>query len=97
MALEKNMILKNGIELKYHRIVSINNVTNITTVIDVASYISEEQRRRETKWKDVCERGNLDVYMINNVYYKDYTENFTIEDAYEYLLTLDEFKDAKKC
>lgn len=97
MALKKEITLENGISLNYHRVVSVNNVTNRASIIDVASYINEEQRRRESNWKDVCERENLDVYMVNKVYNKEYTENFSIEDAYEYLLTLDEFKDAKKC
>ena len=53
MALKKEMILENGIILNYHRVVSVNNVTNQQSVIEVASYINEAQREKEKE----CERA----------------------------------------
>ena len=47
MALKKEMILENGIILNYHRVVSVNNITNQQSVIEVASYINEAQREKE--------------------------------------------------
>ena len=36
MALSKEIELENGVIVKYHRIVSINKVTNQTNIIEVA-------------------------------------------------------------
>ena len=47
MALKKEIELNNGIVLNYHRIVSINKITNHSTIIEIASYTSEEKRNIE--------------------------------------------------
>ena len=47
MALKKEIVLDSGVITKYHRIVSINNVTNVCSIIEVASYTSEEKRNEE--------------------------------------------------
>ena len=49
MALKKEIELENGIILNYHRITSLNKVTNIMNRIEVNSYISESQRDKEKK------------------------------------------------
>ena len=51
MALKKNITLNNGIILNYHRVVSVNNITNQTSIIEVASYINEEQRLKEKEYQ----------------------------------------------
>ena len=40
MALKKEIELENGIIVNYHRIVSINKITNDCNIIEVASYTS---------------------------------------------------------
>ena len=45
MGLKKEITLDNGVSVNYHRIVSINNITNVSTIIEVASYTSEEKRQ----------------------------------------------------
>ena len=47
MALLKEIKLENGISLRYHRIVSINNIVNNQIMMEIASYIDEGQRTRE--------------------------------------------------
>ena len=47
MALKKEIELENGITTNYHRIVSINKITNNCNIIEVASYTSEKQREKE--------------------------------------------------
>lgn len=47
MGLKKEITLDNGVSVNYHRIVSINNITNVSTIIEVASYTSEEKRQEE--------------------------------------------------
>lgn len=93
MALKKEIILNNGVITKYHRIVSINNVTNVCNLIEVASYTSEEKREEEKNAIKNSEEMNvfIDTAYIN----KEYEEDFTIEQAYDYLKTLDKFKDSE--
>jgi len=93
MALKKEIVLDNGVTTKYHRIVSINNVTNVCSIIEVASYTSEEKREEEKNAIKNSEEMNvfIDTAYIN----KEYEEDFTIEQAYDYLKTLDKFKDSE--
>ena len=44
MALLKQIELDNGIVVNYHRITSINNITNISTNLEISSYVSETKR-----------------------------------------------------
>lgn len=93
MALEK--IVKNdvNIPLNYHRIQNIKHIVNKNTEIEVYSYVNEEEREREK------ERGQSiyhdDIYKSSKVYSLEYNDELTAEDAYDYLKTLDEFKNAK--
>lgn len=92
MGLKKEITLDNGVIVNYHRIVSLNNITNVSTIIEVGSYTSKEKRKEE---KDAIENATEMNVFINTEYInKEYTENLTIKEAYEYLKTLDEFKDA---
>lgn len=92
MGLKKEIILSNGVITNYHRIVSLNNITNVSTIIEVASYTSKEKRKEE---KDAIKNATeMNVFVDTEYINKEYTENFTIKEAYEYLKTLDEFKDA---
>lgn len=92
MGLKKEIILDDGVIVNYHRIVSINNITNVCNIIEIASYTSKEKRQEE---KDAIENATEMNVFINTEYInKEYTENLTIKEAYEYLKTLDKFKDA---
>lgn len=99
MALSKKIQLENGVEVNYHRIVSINNIINEQTVIEVASYIDEKRRNEE---KTALESGKksgeatpINVFIDTKYINKEYSEKDTPEDCYKYLKTLDEFKNAK--
>lgn len=95
MALKKEIELENGIILNYYRIASINKITNIQTVIEVASYTSEEKRQIE---KEALENGEaFDVYIHTSYFNKEYDESDTIENLYEYLKETEIFKDAENC
>lgn len=93
MALKKEIVLDNGVIIKYHRIVSINNITNVSTIIEVASYTSEEKREEEKV--AIQNAQSIDVFIDTEYINKDYTENMTIEQAYDYLKTLDKFKSSE--
>lgn len=93
MALKKQIILDNGVATNYHRIVSINNITNVTTIIELASYTSKDKRQEEIE--AIKNTTDMNVFINSKYINKEYEENFTIERAYEYLKTLDDLKNAE--
>ena len=89
MALIKEIELENGIKVNYHRIVSVNNVTNHASIIEIASYTSKEKREQE---KEAFEKGEfIDVFKETKFIEKEYEEDLNVVSAYEYLKTLPEF------
>lgn len=95
MALSKEITLDNGIKLNYHRIVSVNKITNTNTVIEIASYINEKQRQKEIEYyEDTHADKVMNVYIDTNYINKEYNEEDTIKELYEYLKTTEKFKDA---
>lgn len=96
MALNKQIELENGIILNYHRIVSINKITNNCNIIEVASYTSENQREKEKEYyNSIDENKSINVFIETDYIQKEYSENETIEECYEYLKTLEKFKEAE--
>lgn len=95
MALKKDITLNNGIVLNYHRVVSVNNITNQTSIIEVASYINEEQREKEIQWYETKSQNDMNVFIDTKYYSKEYDKNLNVDNAYDYLKTLEEFKDAE--
>lgn len=96
MALKKQIELDNGIVTNYHRIVSIDKITNNSIIIEVASYVSEIKRQEEIDYY-ASENVNkkMNVYINTNYIEKEYNESDTIEDCYKYLKTLELFKNAE--
>lgn len=98
MALYKKIKQPNGIVLDYHRIESLNTVTNEVNLISVASYIDQEARDVERDAVALAaETGNgvmMDVYIRGHTYEAPYDQEMTIAGAYDYLKTLDDFKGA---
>ena len=101
MALSKKIELDNGITTNYHRIVSINQFINGQTIIELASYISKEKREEEQQaYKTAKETGifpEMNVFIDTKFINKEYAEEESVESAYDYIKTLDEFKGAKDC
>lgn len=99
MALQKKIELENGIIVNYHRIVSINKITNGITIIEVASYTSEEKRQEEldviTQGQETGEAISMNVFIDTTFINKEYNETDTIKDLYDYLKTTEKFKDAE--
>ena len=89
MALIKEIELENGVKVNYHRIVSVNNVTNHASIIEVASYTSKEKREQE---KEAFAKDEfIDVFKETKFIEKEYEEDLNVVSAYEYLKTLPEF------
>ena len=111
MALLKIINTENGLPLSYHRVVSVNNITNISTIIEVASYFNEQQREIEHNYQLVQMKSQneeeltseeqellnngINIYIDTNYYSLPYDENMNVEHAYDYLKTLDEYKNAQ--
>lgn len=91
MALSKKIILNNGISVNYHRIVSVNNITNHSSVIEIASYTDRSKREEEKK---AIDGGmGMDIFIHTEYVIKSYDPKLDVERAYMYLKTLDDFKD----
>ena len=89
MALIKEIELENGVKVNYHRIVSVNNITNHVSIIEVASYTSKEKREQE---KEAFAKGKfIDAFKETKFIEKEYEEDLNVVSAYEYLKTLPEF------
>lgn len=99
MALKKQIELENGIIVNYHRIVSINKITNNSAIIEVASYINEIKRQKEIEiLKNIQENGEaipMNIFIETTYLNKEYVEDETIKELYEYLKTTEKFKNAK--
>lgn len=102
MALSKKIEQENGVTTNYHRIVSINQIINEQTLIEVASYTSAEKRQEEQQALETARKSGeypeVNIYIDTNTIATDYNgKDGNIEDAYKYLKTLDKFKGAKDC
>lgn len=96
MALLKNIELENGIVTNYHRIVSLNSIVNNQNIIEVASYINQNKRKEEKEYYDSNDEDkSMNVFIDTRYYNANYDENMSVKTAYNYLKSLDEFKDAE--
>lgn len=93
MALIKEIELPSGITVNYHRVVSVNNITNHASIIEVASYTSKDKRLEEKTALQNNEEMNvfIDTEYIN----VEYDEDLNVNSAYEYLKTTEKYADAK--
>lgn len=93
MALIKPITLENGITVNYHRIVSVNNITNHASIIEVASYTSEEKRQEE---KTALENNEpMNVFISTEYLNKEYTQKLDVDAAYAYLKGLEKFENSE--
>ena len=96
MALQKQIVLDNGIVTNYHRIVSINKITNNSTIVEVASYISKDERQKEIEYyKSKEEDKSMNVFINTTYMNAEYDESKNIQDLYNYIKTTEIFKDAE--
>lgn len=89
MALLKSIELGNGITTNYHRIVSVNNITNQASIIEIASYTSKAKREEEKI--ALANKTSMDVFTKRIDVTKDYTKELNVDTAYTYLKTLEKF------
>lgn len=89
MGLGKPIEMPNGVTLNYHRVVSVNIITNNQNTIEVASYVSVKKRLEERECiKALAEGDNeasCDVYIETSVFSAPYDPNMTVSSAYGWL------------
>ena len=111
MAIEKEIELENGIVLNYHRISSLNKITNMSNNLEINSYLNDNQREKERHYQDLQKRSanneilseeeqeelekGINVLVEAEFISIPYDEEMTIEDAYEYLKTIENMKMQK--
>ena len=93
MALLKAIELQNGVVVNYHRIVSIDKITNHSTRLEIASYINKDKREQELE--QMANHEDITVYIDTEYISLDYNETSTIKDWYEYLKTTEKYRGAE--
>lgn len=91
MGLLKKIELENGVIVNYHRIVSINKITNSSNVIEIGSYTSKEKREEEREKIG----QEMNIFIDTTFMSVNYDEEIDIKGVYDYLKTTDKFKDAE--
>lgn len=111
MALQKEIELENGVVLNYHRITSLNKITNISNNIEISSYTNEYQREKEYEYQQVQLKNitgeelteeeqqlldnGINIFINTTFLQLPYDENQTIEEAYEYLKQTEKFSGSR--
>lgn len=90
-------LIKEKNNTKYHRINSLNIITNKCIIINTISYTSREKRLEEIEYEESNHKdiNGIAVYREYNNYELPYDEEMNIKKAYSYLKILDDFKDAE--
>ena len=92
MAILKEIILDSGIPVNYHRIVSVNNITNQSSIIEIGSYVSKTKRLEEKE--KLANNESMNIFIHTKYINKEYTQNLNVVSAYDYIKTLEEFSGA---
>lgn len=94
MALLKEIELSSGVPVRYHRVVSVNSITNVQTVVEVASYVSQAKREEE---KSAAQAGAAHNVFIETRYLSaPYDACHTTASAYEWIkANVTDFYDAE--
>ena len=92
MAILKEIELQSGVTVKYHRVVSVNNITNRASIIEIASYTSKEKRDEE---KSALENNEgMNVFIETEYMNIPYNSDLNVVSAYEYLKTTEKYSDS---
>lgn len=92
MGLSKRIALENGVAVNYHRIVSVNCITNLQNIVEVASYTSRAKRDEEIA--AIAAEEPMNVYIESRFVEAPYDQAMTVDSAYELIKTLPEFEGA---
>lgn len=91
MAISKEITKQNGVTFSYHRIVSLNAIANHSCIIEVASYINQEQRKNEAR--ALADGSAFDVMVSTRYVTAPYDPNMGITGAYDYIKGVEPYND----
>lgn len=83
MALSKRIGLGNGVAVNYHRVVSVNCITNLQNVVEVASYTSRAKREEERA--AIAAGDDMNVYIDTRFIATPYDQGMTVDSAYGWI------------
>lgn len=92
MALNKKIGLGNGVVINYHRVVSVNIITNVQNVVEVSGYTSRTKRSEERAAIEAC--ALMDIYIDTRILSAPYDPAMTVDTAYAWLKMLPEYEGA---
>ena len=100
MAIKKQIVLDNGINMEYHRIVAVTTEINQRNTILIHSYLSDAGRQIEKDYAaglyDNIPLGEMKWPYIKATYMNpNYDENMTVAKAYEWLKSQPEYEGAE--
>lgn len=95
MALIKEIELDSGVIVNYHRIVSVNNITNQNSIIEVASYTSKSKREEEKQHQIDKDYDGMNVFIETDYINVSYDEDLNVSSAYQYLKTTEKYAGAE--
>lgn len=93
MALIKQVELSNGVVVNYHRVVSVNNITNVASIIEIGSYTSKTKRLEEKT--QIKSKPMINVFKKTSYINIPYNQILDVDASYAYLKTLDTFDGYK--
>lgn len=93
MAILKAIELQNGITVNYHRVVSVNSVTNHASIIEVASYTNKAKREEEKE--KLANNEEMDIFISSDYLETEYDPDLNVISAYEYLKTTEKYSGAE--
>lgn len=99
MGLVHEQTLPSGIPVAYHRVVSLNVITNSQNVIEVASYTSKAKRQEEaaaaSTARETGEYPQTDVFIETRYFNAPYDQEMTVGGAYAWLKGQPAFEGAQ--
>lgn len=93
MAILKEIELDSGVIVNYHRVVSVNNITNHASIIEVASYTSKAKRKEEQQ--ALANNEEMNVFIDTKHIPIQYDQYLNVVSAYEYLKSTEKYSGAK--
>lgn len=101
MGLKKHEMLPNGVQLNYHRIVTLTQHVNNNTFVEVQSYTSQAKRKEEQAAIAANQAAGeavaeYDAYTETRFFNWPYDPEMTVAKAYKALKELPEFEGAEE-
>lgn len=95
MGLHKQIMSDDGVPIYYHRISSLNIITNHENLVEVKSYVDDKYRQEELTGLEDGTFVPGSIYICTRWYSHEYNPESTVADMYEWLKTADYILNAE--